>query len=61
MKIFESWRSYSVFEQAVRKKNRFIYDSAIKDFLKIVLETSKSRVEEKKEESILWRSQLGHD
>lgn len=61
MRTFESWRSYSVFEQAVRKKNRFIYDSAIKDFLKTVLETSKSWVEEVKEGSMLWRSQLGHD
>ena len=61
MKIFKSWLSYSVFEEAVRKKNRFIHDSAIKDFLKTVLETGKSRVEEVKEGSVLWRSQLGHD
>ncbi len=61
MRTFKSWRSLCHFEQAVRKRNRFIYDSATKDFLKIVLETSKSRVEEIKEGSILWRSQLGHD
>ena len=61
MRTFKSWLSYSVFEEAVRKKNRFIYDSATKDFLKTVLETGKPRVEEVKEGSVLWRSQLGHD
>ena len=49
MNIFKSYGSYSVFEQAVREKNRFIYDSAVKDFLKTVLETGKSRVEKVRE------------
>jgi len=61
MKIFKSWRSYSVFEQAVKRKNRYIYDSDVEDFLQTVLETSKSGIEEVKEGSMLWRSQLGHD
>jgi len=61
MNIFKSYGSYSVFEQAVREKNRFIHDSAVKDFLKTVLETGKSRVEKVREGGILWRSQLGHD
>ncbi|MBU0694683.1 MAG: RES family NAD+ phosphorylase [Candidatus Omnitrophica bacterium] len=61
MSIFKSWRSYHYFEKAVKRKNRYIHDSNVKDFLQAVLETSKSRIEEIKEGSILWRSQLGHD
>lgn len=61
MSIFKSWLSYHYFEQAVKRKNRYIYDSDVKDFLQTVLETSKSRIEEIKEESILWRSQLGYN
>ena len=61
MRIFKSWKSYYYFGQAVKRKNRYIYDSDVEDFLQPVLETSKSRIEEVKEGSILWRSQLGHD
>jgi len=61
MKIYKSWRSYHYFEQAVKRKNRYIHDSEVKDFLQTVSETSKSRIEEVKEGSILWRSQLGHN
>lgn len=60
MKTFISWRSYYRFEQIVKRKNRYIQDPEVKDFLQTILETSKSRVEEVKKGSVLWRSQLGH-
>jgi len=61
MNEFKSWQSYHQFQRSVSRKNRYIYDSDVKDFLETVLETSKSKIEEIKKESILWRSQLGHD
>ena len=61
MRTFKSWQSFYHFEQAVKRKNRYIYDSDVEDFLQTVLETSKSGIEEVKEGSMLWRSQLGHD
>ena len=60
MNIFKSWRSYYQFERAVIGKNRYIFDSDIKNFLQTVLETAKSRTEELKKDSTYWRSQLGH-
>ncbi len=54
MKTFKSWKSYDHFEQAVKTKNRYIYDSDVKDFLQTVLETSRSRIEEVEEGNILW-------
>jgi len=61
MNKFKSWQSYNQFQQTVIRKNRYIYDSDVKDFLQILLETSKSRIEEVKEGTLLWRAQLGHD
>ena len=61
MKTFISWRSYYRFEQTIKRKNRYIHDSEAEGFLQTILETSKSRIEEVKKGSIVWRSQLGHD
>lgn len=61
MKEFQSYQSYHQFQRAVRRKNRYIYDSDVKDFFQTVLETSKSKIEEVEEGSILWRAQIGHD
>lgn len=61
MKEFKSYRSYRRFQRAVRRKNRYIYGSDVKDFFQTVLETCKSKIEEGKKGSILWRSQIGHD
>ncbi|MCK4818288.1 RES family NAD+ phosphorylase [bacterium] len=61
MKTFISWRSYYRFDQTVKRKNRYIHDSEVEDFLQTILETSESRIEEVKKGNILWRSQLGHN
>ncbi|MDO8281154.1 MAG: RES family NAD+ phosphorylase [Thermodesulfovibrionia bacterium] len=60
-KIFKSWQDFHHFEQYVKKRNRFFYDSITQAFLQIILETSKSRTETVEKDSILWRSQLGND
>lgn len=61
MKTFKSWQSFHHFEQSVKKKNRYIYDSDVRDFLQTVLETSKSKIEKIKKGGILWRAQIGND
>ncbi len=60
MNEFESYQSYLQFQHAVRRKNRYIHNDEVKNFLQAVLETSKSKIEELNEGIIFWRSQSGH-
>lgn len=61
MQTFKLWKSYFHFEQLVKNKHRYIFNSEIKYFLETILETSKSRIEKIRKGSVLWRAQLGHD
>lgn len=60
MAEFKSWQSYRIFENSVKKKNRYFRDPDTEIFLKTVLETCKGLERKIPKGSILWRSQLGH-
>ena len=61
MNEFKSWHSYRRFANRVRLENRFIRTSEDEEFLREVVRTSKTRIQELPAESGLWRAQLGHD
>jgi hypothetical protein len=58
---FKSWRSFWDFEQAVRRKLRYVRPPEHDEFLQTVIETSHSRKVVMKEGFVLWRAQLGHE
>jgi len=60
MEEFESWQSYSNFENAVKHHSRYIRPSDVEVFLQTVLKTAQSRVQVLAKDSFLWRAQLGH-
>ena len=60
MSKFKSWQSYSNFAYRIRRQTRFIRTPEDQSFLRQVLQTSKSRVEELPKNTGLWRAQLGH-
>ncbi len=61
MKEFKSWRGFGEFEQAIKKRTRYIHGPDVKAFLETVLQTAAKRVDMLPTESILWRAQLGCD
>ena len=61
MEEFESWQSYSNFEQAVKHHSRYIRPPDIEAFLQTVLKTAQSRIQVLAKDKFLWRAQLGHD
>lgn len=60
-KDFKSWRSYWDFEQSVRSRRRFVHAPEVDDFLDVVLETGKRRVDFIPKNTVLWRSCLGFE
>jgi RES domain-containing protein len=56
---FASLHSYSQFEQSVKTKARFVHDDEVREFLRIVLETSRMRRRRLKKDRILFRAQTG--
>jgi len=58
---FRSWRSCSEFVQSVTLQGRYIREASADEFLNAVLATSKSRKKTIREQSYLWRAQLGCD
>lgn len=61
MPKFSNWNAYQSFEKKVLNRNRYIFDAETQNFLNILLDTAKERVKGIKKDSILWRSQVGHD
>ena len=61
MNNFKSWSSFGNFNNAVRRKLRFVRAPEHEEFLTTVAETSHTRKVTLKEGSILWRARLGHD
>ncbi|HEX8213316.1 MAG TPA: RES family NAD+ phosphorylase [Longimicrobium sp.] len=59
MATFSSYRSYSNFAHAVKRRWRFSRDAEQADFLTAVLATSQSRLEVLQAGSLLFRAQLG--
>lgn len=60
MHEFKSQRSYWDFEQATKHRTRYIHGPEVREFLEVVLSTSRNRIETVPEASFLWRAQLGH-
>lgn len=58
---FETYRAYSEFAEAVRRRTRFVHDPAVERFLKALVATAHKRSEILPEGSKLWRAQLGCD
>lgn len=61
MRTFKSVHSYRSFESTVKSHSRYFYDDELEDFFQIILETSKTRVDNILKGTILWRSQIGND
>jgi len=59
MKVFKSCRSYWDFASSVQQNNRYILDDPVKEFLEVVVQTSKDRQAKIPEGSILYRAQRG--
>ncbi len=59
MAEFASLRSYWHFAQSVKRKARFVHDEEVREFLKLVLETSASRRKTVPKDQILFRAQRG--
>ena len=56
---FKSWRSYSIFSNSVRSKQRYILDNESKQFLDSIIDTCENRITELKKDSIVCRAQTG--
>jgi hypothetical protein len=56
---FKSCLSYGRFKSEVLRHARFVHDEETKEFLRIVLDTGRKRVETWKRDRTLWRAQLG--
>jgi hypothetical protein len=52
--------SYHRFEQSVKKRNRYVYDSEVRAFLDAVIATSEKRKDKIDKSSILFRAQRGY-
>lgn len=59
-RTFKSWRSFTDFNHAVRRKLRYVRLPEHEEFLQTVIETSHSRKVLLKEGTILWRARVGH-
>lgn len=59
MAEFDSWESYRIFEQSVRRKARYVFGEHVDKFLRTVLATSEGRKTVLPSESFLWRAQQG--
>lgn len=59
MKAFESQWSYGNFAHSVKKRNRYIFEASVEDFIQAVIDSCKSRQGEVPAESRLYRAQLG--
>jgi len=57
---FKSWKDFREFEDEVKFNNRFVLSTDENDFLKNLKTTLDSRVIDKAEGSILYRSQIGY-
>lgn len=51
---------YIGFEESVKRRTRYLYESDVHDFLAAVRATSSSRLRKISKDRILWRAQLGH-
>src|SRR3990172_2578820 len=60
MPEFKSWGSYRKFEWSTKHGNRYIIDSDVSEFLRVVLETSTKRQSLICKDTIFWRAQLGN-
>jgi hypothetical protein len=56
---FKSWRSYSIFSNTVRSKQRYILDDESKQFLDSIIDTCENRIKKLKKDSIVCRAQNG--
>jgi hypothetical protein len=61
MKEFKSCRSYWDFRREIMQNYRYVWSTAVNDFLETVLLTSRTRYQDIPAEKILWRAQLGFD
>ncbi len=59
MAEFDSWNSYSIFAQSVRRKARYVFEKHVDEFLKTVLATSEARKMSLSSGRFLWRAQQG--
>ena len=59
MAEFKSWRSFWDFEEAIKKRMRYIHDEETNNFLEAVRATAERRVETIPKGQSLWRAQLG--
>lgn len=59
MAEFKSWRSFWDFEQAVKKRMRYVHNDEVKHFLETVRQTAEKRGEKLPMGKPLWRAQLG--
>jgi hypothetical protein len=59
--VFSSWRSYWDFARSVSSELRYFRSPEAESFLESVLCTSSKRQIKIKENSVLWRAQIGHD
>ena len=60
MNEFKSWNSYRNFANRVRRETRYIRTPEDDAFLREILRTSESRIEDLPAGYGLWRTQLGH-
>jgi hypothetical protein len=59
MPEFASLHSYQLFEQSVKTKARFVHEDAVREFLKIVLETAERRLKPLAKDELLFRARRG--
>lgn len=59
MPEFDSWNSYDVFADSVRRKARYVFEDQVDKFLHTVLATSPTRKMDFPSKRFLWRAQLG--
>ena len=58
---FPSWQSYWNFARKRKYESRYILDDESEVFLKVLLDTCSSRIENVPKGAIFWRAQLGND
>ena len=59
MAEFDSWNSYWIFAESVRRKARYVFEEQVDKFLKTVLATSEGRNKTIPRDRFLWRAQQG--
>ena len=57
---FKSYRSYFIFSESVRKKQRYILDEESKNFLEAIASTCSDRVMNLEKGVTVYRAQIGH-